>query len=241
MGRLFAWHTVDRARIISAGGLGTSSTEEERPNRGTITDRTGSVVLAETVLRHNVYAQPSQMGSDERVAVEKALSSALSLGAEEVQRIRLGLASERAWVTLLTGLDDAQSSAVRAALADVGSRFTTLGEVRMRNYRQVGGAAGTSLASHILGFVNADGVGQYGLEAYYEKQLAGDARVTRTERGSDGIDRVIELSGGRPGADLRLCVDATLQTLVEQEVAAAGVANRAQSGSVMVKIGRAHV
>ena len=145
MGRLFAWHTVDRARIIAAGGLGTSSTEEERPNRGTITDRTGSVVLAETVLRHNVYAQPSQMGSDERVAVEKALSSALSLGAEEVQRIRLGLASERAWVTLLTGLDDAQSSAVRAALADVGSRFTTLGEVRMRNYRQVGGAHSAAL------------------------------------------------------------------------------------------------
>ena len=78
MGRLFAWHTVDRARIIAAGGFGSSSTDEERPNRGTITDRTGSVVLAETVLRHNVYAQPAQMSSDERGAVEAALSSASS-------------------------------------------------------------------------------------------------------------------------------------------------------------------
>ncbi len=234
LGRLFAWHTVDRARIIAAGGFGTSSTDEERPNRGTITDRTGSVVLAETVMRHNVYAQPAQMSDEERAAAEGALTAALSLGSAEVARIHATLASGRAWVTLLTGLDDEQSGAVTAALATAGSKLVTLGEVRMRNYKQVGGAAGTSLASHIIGFVNADGVGQYGLEAYYEQQLAGDARVTRTERGSDGVDRVIELSGGHPGADLRLCVDATLQTLVEQEVAAAGVANRAEAVSVMV-------
>ena len=231
---LVAWHTVDRAKIIAAGGFGTSSTKEQRPNRGTITDRTGSVVLAETVMRHNVYAQPAEMSSEERVAVAEALASALSLGSAEAARILTALSSERAWITLLTGLDDDQSSAVTAALATTGSKLVTLGEVRMRNYRQVGGAAGTSLASHVIGFVNADGVGQYGLEAYYEKLLAGESRVTRTERGSDGVDRVIELSGGHPGADLRLCVDATLQTLVEQEVAAAGVANRAESVSVMV-------
>lgn len=232
--RLFAWHTVDRARIMEAGNFGSVSTAAERPNRGTITDRTGSVVLAETVMRHNIVAQPAQMSSEEHTAASAAISTALSLGEIEGGRIHDALASGRSWVTLLTGLDDAQSAAVASALDAASVRFVTLVEVRMRNYKQVGGAAGTTLASHLLGFVNADGKGQYGLEAYYEQELAGDARVTRTERGSDGVDRVIELAGGHPGSELRLCLDATLQTLVEQEVAAAGVADRAESVSVMV-------
>jgi cell division protein FtsI/penicillin-binding protein 2 len=131
-------------------------------------------------------------------------------------------------------LDDAQTEIVRGEIAAGRVRGVTLEEVRVRLYPQPGGGVGTTLASHVLGFVNADGSGQYGLEAYYNEQLAGAASVSTTVRGNDGQLETTEVSAGRAPRDLQLCIDATLQTLVEQEVTTAGIADGAESVSAIV-------
>jgi cell division protein FtsI/penicillin-binding protein 2 len=135
---------------------------------------------------------------------------------------------------LLPALDDAQTEIVRGEIAAGRVRGVTLEEVRVRLYPQPGGGVGTTLASHLLGFVNADGVGQYGLEEYYNEQLAGAASVSTTVRGTDGQLETTEVTAGRTPSNLQLCIDATLQTLVEQEVATAGIADDAESVSAIV-------
>ena len=94
------------------------------------------------------------------------------------------------------------------------------------------------LAAHLLGFVNREGAGQYGVEQYYQDQLAGQPRVLSPQRDVNGrampetADR--RRSPASPGEDLRLTIDAGLQLAVEQELLAAWVADRAKSVSAVV-------
>ncbi|HEY6058439.1 MAG TPA: penicillin-binding protein 2, partial [Candidatus Limnocylindrales bacterium] len=96
---------------------------------------------------------------------------------------------------------------------------------------------GTTLAAHVLGFVNSDGVGQYGAEQRYQEILAGTPRTaiaarTVGNRPVNGSERIID--PGTPGTDLRLTIDAGLQLAVEQELFAAWVADRARTVSAVV-------
>ena len=233
-GRLAQWQLIDRERLLDAAGSRVSDTAVADPLRGTITDRSGSVVLASTVMRQQLVAQPSALSAEEKGSVRDTLVTLLKLDGEAASRLTAGLSSTRQWSILHPGLTDQEADLVRSAAATGDLPGIALTPVRMRYYPQPGGAAESSLASHVLGFVNGDGVGQYGIEAYYNELLAGSRQITRTERGTDGIERQVEISAPLPGADLQLCIDAGLQTLVEQEVAAAGVANQAESVSVVV-------
>ena len=233
-GRLAQWQLIERERLLEAAGNRISEATAAAPLRGTITDRTGSVVLASTVMREQLVAQPSALSVEEKRQVGSTLISLLHLDADEASRLTSALDSSRSWSVLHPGLDRREADAVRTAAAAGELPGVSLTPVRVRYYPQPGGAAGSSLASHVLGFVNSDGVGQYGIESYYDDQLAGTSQVTRLERGADGIERQVEVSAARPGSDLQLSIDAGLQTLVEQEVATAGVANQAESVSVVV-------
>jgi cell division protein FtsI/penicillin-binding protein 2 len=101
----------------------------------------------------------------------------------------------------------------------------------------VGGAPKTSLAAQLLGFVNRDGVGQYGIEQYYQDILAGRPKVVLAARSISGrplIDTAQVVDPGTPGQDISLTIDDNLQLAVEQEVMAAAVADRAVSVSAVV-------
>ena len=99
-----------------------------------------------------------------------------------------------------------------------------------RIYPDPGGAPDTTLASQLLGFVNVSGKGQYGVEQYYQDELAGRPEVvsgTRDVNGQpmQGTQSVVD--PGQAGADLQLTVDASLQLQVEKELYAARVADGA--------------
>ena len=234
LGRLAQWQLIDRDRLLDVAGSRLSLSQSAEPLRGTIMDRTGSVVLAATVMRYQLIAETSALTDGERSALESTLLELLSLDDIDATRLRAGLAARRAWSLLLPALDEPAAEAVRAASSAGLLPGISLREVRTRLYPQPGGASETSLASHLLGFVNGSGLGQYGVEEYYNEQLGGSAQVTRLERGGDGIERPVIVSEAREGVDLQLSIDAGLQTLVEQEAAAAGVANQAESVSVVV-------
>ncbi|MFZ9735501.1 MAG: peptidoglycan D,D-transpeptidase FtsI family protein [Candidatus Limnocylindrus sp.] len=234
LGRLAQWQLFDRDRLLDVAGSRLSLTQSAEPLRGSIMDRTGSVVLAATVMRYQLIAETSGLTDGERSEVATTLLEVLSLDDIDATRLRAGLATRRTWSLLLPALDEPAAEAVRAASSAGLLPGISLREVRTRIYPQPGGASETSLASHLLGFVNGSGAGQYGVEEYYNEQLGGSAQVTRLERGADGIERPVIVSEAREGVDLQLSIDAGLQTLVEQEVAAAGVANQAESVSVLV-------
>jgi cell division protein FtsI (penicillin-binding protein 3) len=107
----------------------------------------------------------------------------------------------------------------------------------VRVYPHEGGGPGTTLAAQLLGFVNRDGVGQYGVEQYYQDLLNGKPRIIHAQRDISARaipDTVVVDDPGTAGVDLRLTIDAGLQLALEQELLAAWAADQAKSVSAVV-------
>jgi cell division protein FtsI (penicillin-binding protein 3) len=117
------------------------------------------------------------------------------------------------------------------------TRFVSFETESVRVYPQSGGGPQTSLAAHLLGFVNREGQGQYGVEQFYQEALAGTPAVVESDRDANGkpvIETQHTVDAGTPGADLSLTIDASLQLALEQEVMSAWVADRARSVSAII-------
>lgn len=91
------------------------------------------------------------------------------------------------------------------------------------------------LAAHILGTVDSDQKGNYGIEKRLDKELRG--APGRTWFLIDGQGHRIQglpVSAATPGLPVTLTIDARIQFVAERELAAAAIANQATSGSVVV-------
>jgi cell division protein FtsI/penicillin-binding protein 2 len=235
--RLAYWQVIDQPRL-AAEALGQITVSIESPTRrGDIFDRTGTVVLATTVQRDRLVGIPDQLTPDERRTTVATLTEILELDDAEAIDIRDRLTGDAKYVILRHGLDRATSARITAALANDQAFGLTLESEPERVYPQTGGGPRSTLAANLLGFVNRDGDGQYGVEEQYQKALAGEPRVTVAERDASGRplleDATIEQTG-QPGTDLTLTIDAGLQLRLEQELLAAWVADKAKSASAVV-------
>ena len=236
--RLGYWQIGQRAMLVERARAQVVVRTEIPAVRGTVYDRSGATVLATTVLRDRLVAYPAQLTTAElRRDVGDALVRILRLGTKEGADLRAKLASGKAYVVLASELDEATSAAVQAAIDNRTLHQVGLEPEQVRVYPQAGGAPGTSLAAHLLGFVNRDGAGQYGIEDRWQDVLGGAPRVVLAGRDAESrplLDGAEVLEPGAPGAELTLTVDASLQLRVEQEVYAAWVADRATSVSAVV-------
>nr|MBA2702128.1 penicillin-binding protein 2 [Chloroflexota bacterium] len=141
------------------------------------------------------------------------------------------------YVILARGIGPELSGRIRAALNARLVWNVDLESEPLRVYPQAGGGPNSTLAAHLLGFVNRDGIGQYGIEGRYQETLAGTPRVLLAQRDVNGrpvADGALVEQPGSVGEDLRTTIDAGLQVLVEQEVLAAWIADRAKSVSAIV-------
>jgi cell division protein FtsI/penicillin-binding protein 2 len=203
--------------------------------RGTVYDRSGTVALASSLTQDRLVAFPAQLigkgePATQRAATAARLAAILGLNRVEAAKLRERLESGKAYVVVARDLTTAQSNAVRAAAERGDIRQVSLEPEAVRVYPLEGGAPGTSLAAHLLGFVNREGAGQYGVEEYWQEALAGEPRVLLAERDAMSQPNLAEatvVEPGSPGADLTLTLDASLQLALEREVYAAWVADRA--------------
>jgi cell division protein FtsI/penicillin-binding protein 2 len=235
--RLAYWQVVDRERLASEALSQTTLTLETPSKRGDVYDRTGTIVLATTVQRERLVAAPDQLTPERRRATVAELARILGLDDAAAVALRDRLTSDAKYLIVRHGLDRAQADQVRAAI-DAKTVFgLSLEPEPERVYPQLGGGPGSTLAAHLLGFVNRDGTGQYGIEQSYQATLAGEPRVLVTQRDASGqpiLDEATVTRDGVPGTDLRLTIDAGLQLRVEQELLAAWVADRAKRASAVV-------
>jgi cell division protein FtsI/penicillin-binding protein 2 len=163
----------------------------------------------------------------------------LGLEGDAATELATRMESEREYVVLARDLDPAISGQIRTESAGDNPTLAALllEPEPVRVYPQPGGGPDTTLAAHVLGFVNRDGAGQYGIEQHYQDQLAGMPRVVAAQKDAAGNpvpDSSTVLDPGYPGQDLTLTLDASLQVAVEQELLAAWIADRAKRVSAVV-------
>jgi cell division protein FtsI (penicillin-binding protein 3) len=235
--RLGYWQVIDRDHLRTEAMAQTTVTLDTPSKRGDIFDRTGTIVLATTVQRERLVAAPSQLTPETRKATVTKLTGILRLDEAAARTLSDTLSGSAKYVILRHGLDRTVTDQIRAAIADKSAAGLSLEPEPERVYPQLGGGPGSTLAAHLLGFVNREGGGQYGVEQAYQSTLAGQPRVLVADRDSSGqakLDEATVTQAGEPGADLTLTIDAGLQLRVEQELLAAWVADKAKRASAVV-------
>ena len=231
------WQIVRGAEMTSLATAQTTLTIEVPSRRGEIYDRTGVVLLATTVDRDRLVAAADQLDAAERRQNEAELTRLLELDEAGVLALRERLASGKPYVILARGVEPDRSERIRQATIAKRLVGISLEPEPERVYPQVGGGPESTLAAHLLGFVNREGDGQYGVEQAYQETLAGSPRILLARRDING--RVMRETAetttpGQIGEDLSLTIDAGLQLAVEQELLAAWIADEAKSVSAVV-------
>jgi len=190
--------------------------------RGRILDREGRL-LATTVQRWSVYADPQAVQDAERTAL--LLSRLLSMPAD---RLRASLARDRCFVWVKRQVTDQEAQAVRTlALPGVHMRRES-----KRLYPQ------GRLAAHVIGFTDVDGRGLAGVEARMDALLRGRPGLEDVQ--CDGGRRIIRLPHETVkrtpfnGYDVRLTLDAYVQSIAEEELAAAVAKHEPECATAVV-------
>src|SRR6188474_3147462 len=235
--RLAYWQVTQRDRLAKEAFEQTTMRSETPSRRGDIYDRTGVVVLATTVDRERLAAMPSLLTPQRRQDVASELVSVLRLTGDEADLLTQRMLTNRKYVVLLHGLERQKADLVRAAATSGRIEAVTLEPEPVRVYPHDGGGPDSTLAAQLLGFVNRDGEGQYGVEQFYQAELAGRPRIVHAQRDVAGRpipDTAIIEDGGLAGEDIQLTIDAGLQLALEQELLAAWAADQAKSVSAVV-------
>ena len=238
LARLAYWQVGQRDFLAEEALQQTTMRETTPSRRGDIYDRTGVVVLATTIERERLIGNPSQIkDASRRREVADRLVALLNLTGDDAAQLTARVTSEKKYVVLAHGIDAETGDRIRAAIGDKSIEGVALESEPVRVYPQPGGGPDTTLAASLLGFVNRDGVGQYGIEQFYQDQLGGRPKVVQAQRdiAARSIpETTIVKDPGQAGEDIRLTIDAGLQVAVEQELLAAWAADRAKSVSAVV-------
>jgi cell division protein FtsI/penicillin-binding protein 2 len=228
-GRLVFWQVVDRERLAAMALNQLAQNEEIPAERGEIRDVNG-VLLATSIEVQSVYAIPPKVKEGDPARSATLLASVLKL---DVDELRTRLTSKDPWVWLRRRVDP--QMAERVAALDIPG-VGMLPETR-RVYPISGVAPDTTLSAQLLGFVNVDGKGQYGVEGAEDALLAGLPGSVSAQEDVIGrriADSIYELRPPVDGADLRLTLDAGLQHILEAAMWGTYEKNHAQGVTGLV-------
>jgi cell division protein FtsI (penicillin-binding protein 3) len=197
-------------------------------HRGRILDRDGRL-LASNVAVYDVFADPTLIPPSDRHDVAVRVAPVLGLGPGKVDE---DLAKPGQFVYLAKAVNGTVRQKLQAL------QITGIGtlESDARVYPQ-SPVAGTSFAANLIGFVDHDGNGQYGLEQYYNDLLRGRAGSESTLRDVQGNPIVLSQQdrvAPQDGRDLRLGLDSQVQYWAEQALARGVVDSQSESGTLLV-------
>ena len=235
--RLGYWQIAQRDQLVDDARRQIYYRADVASKRGQIYDRSGTVVLAASVVRDRLIVSAQHMGDVDRARMVSFLTTQLGLDPLAAAAVRARLETAKPYLIIARDLAPERSEAIADAAATAGIGGISFESDSIRSYPQSGGSPSSTLAANLIGFVNREGAGQYGVEQYYQDVLAGQPKVVEADRDASGkpimeTERTVE--PGVPGEDVRLTIDAGLQLAVEQEVMAARLANHAKSVSAVV-------
>ncbi len=226
--RLAYWQIIEHGRLTLQAQAQYRELVQLPAVRGVIFDRNLTQLVVNTTV-YSAFVSPDQITSSERGPVADGLSSVLGVDHAKLMTI-LQSNAKFAYVARRFSKDKADKLTA-LQLPGVGLENET-----QRSYLP-GISQGTTLAANLLGFVNYNGDGQYGLEANYQHVLAGTPGYISSYR--DLANREIVLGTHTHqdpvnGQDLVLSLDANVQYAAEQALAAGVQKDNAESGSVLI-------
>jgi stage V sporulation protein D (sporulation-specific penicillin-binding protein) len=226
--RLAYWQVLRHVQLSAQAQAQYHELVELPAMRGVIFDRNMTQLVVNTTV-YSAFVSPDQVAPADRDRVASGLSSVLGVDKAGIMQT---LESGSKFAYVQRRFSKAKADQLRALkLPGVG-----LEDESQRSYLP-GIAAGSSLAANLLGFVNYDGQGRYGLEQYYQSELAGTAGYISSYR--DLANREIILGTHTHqdpinGSDLVLSLDANVQYAAEQALADGVKKANAESGSVLI-------
>jgi stage V sporulation protein D (sporulation-specific penicillin-binding protein) len=227
-GRLAYWQVFRHVQLSAQAQAQYHELVELPALRGVVFDRNMTQLVVNTTV-YSAFVSPDQVAAADRERVAGGLSTVLGIDETKVLHI---LESGSKFAYVLRRFPKAKADQLRALkLPGVG-----LEDESQRSYLP-GIAAGSTLASNLLGFVDYGGNGQYGIEQYYQQQLAGTSGYISSYR--DLANREIILGTHTHqdpvnGSDLVLSLDAYVQYAAEQALADGVRKANAESGSVLI-------
>ena len=209
--RLVWWQVFQQPYLAEMAQRQLAQHEELPAERGEITDINGNL-LATSVELQSVFATPPTV--DNPFETARLLADALDL---DYHSVRERLTNDAAWVWLKRRVTAAQAERIRDLdLAGVGMLPET-----KRVYPVEGVARDTTIAAQLIGFVDVDGEGRYGVEGREDSLLSGAPGMVSAQEDVIGrriADSATLLTEPVDGADLRLTIDVGVQHLLEQEM-----------------------
>lgn len=219
--------------------VGASRIERVVPDRGLIFDRDGAL-LAANATSYVLEVETRQLTADSVEGISEVLSKLLLLPKEDLFaqlnrdwtaegqfRIRLTRADKNGETLPITA-DKLVAGVLNDFIADPTApdlSGLSLVPAPKREY-----PAG-SIAGHVLGFVNAEGEGYFGVEGYYDEWLSGKPITISRPM----IPPEARAQPDPPaGVNLVLTIDLDIQQMVEQRLAKAVEFSGAESGQIIV-------
>jgi cell division protein FtsI/penicillin-binding protein 2 len=221
LGQLVRIQVLSYAELSAAGDEVRVRQSDLTPMRGQVLDRNGHMLVGNLV-QYDISAAPELVGDLDKAVT--TLASDLDMDTDELSQT---LSSDLVWVSIRRGVPKEVGEQV-AAREMTG---IMVDPVWRRTYPE------GAMAAHILGFVNAENQGYYGVEGYYDGDLRGQAGTRVYQR--DPWNQIIPLGLAddeppQPGMDLVLTIDRTVQALVEEELGLALEETGAKSGVIIV-------
>ena len=208
-GRLVWWQVAQRDWLAEKARNQLAQNQQIPAERGEIRDRNG-VLLATSVTVQSVFATPPSIEDAESEAT--LLAGVLGM---EIEDLRAKLSGTEPWVWLSRRVSATVAERVHALdLPGIGMVPET-----KRVYPVAGAEPGSTLAAQVLGYVNVDGEGQYGIEGSNDDLLGGVPGSVSAEADVIGrriADSVFELRQPVNGASVQLTLDTGLQHQLEQ-------------------------
>lgn len=223
--RLIQLQVIDHARLRENVIDQNQYISTISPKRGTIYDRKGTI-LARSIPSYSVYYSPLE---DETLEAQfqkiYRLRRLLGLSSDHLKEIKARIRKDVPFIWIKRKIDPELTQKVKD-LRLTGISFI---EENSRFYPHGKGA------SFILGRVDIDGIGQSGVELAYNTKLAGENGKRLILRDAKQREYHFETQKEpKPGTDLILTIDETMQYIAEKELEQTVLETKAKWGTVII-------
>ncbi len=215
------------AELSEKAGTQQSQTRTITAKRGTLYDNTGKYILAMSSSSESVNVNPTNIPSEQKEKVAKALSNIFELDYEKT----LKKVSKRSSIEIIARkVDKEKTDELRKWMEE--NQITTginIDEDSKRYYPY------GDLAAQVIGFCGSDNQGLDGIEAKYDDEIKGINGKIQRETNATG-----ETLGGEDyipavdGNNLFLTIDMTIQSIVEKYLEEACIDNVCTDGGSVI-------